>query len=184
MPVPIKANTFRPKLCALAIVRYGRRSKVFWLITCCCLLYIVFHGVFCMSVAEPQRDLGAQASPSRTRSPDHEVAAQTLVDDPRMTTPPPATDVRMATPAPTADAGAQGFAGGVRASTTPPVIDVDPISVMPGGMDEDLVGDPVQIEQAPKDLGTSGAQVPNSSSSGPSLRSAQWHSLAGGNLRR
>jgi hypothetical protein len=98
MPVPIKAHTFRPKLCALAIVRYGRRSKVFWLITCCCLLYIVFHGVFCMSVAEPQRDLGAQASPSRTRSPDHEVAAQTLVDDPRMTTPPPATDVRMATP--------------------------------------------------------------------------------------
>jgi hypothetical protein len=47
-----------------------------------------------MSVAEPQRNLGAQASPSRTRSPDPKVVAQSLVDDARTATPPPTTDER------------------------------------------------------------------------------------------
>jgi hypothetical protein len=41
---------------------------------------------------------------------------------------------------------------------------------MPGGMDQDLVRDPNQIEQASKGPGTSDAQVPDSSSSGPTLR--------------
>jgi hypothetical protein len=50
--------------------------------------------VLCRSVAEPQRDLGAQASPSRTRSLDHGVAAQSLVDDVRTVTPPSTTDAR------------------------------------------------------------------------------------------
>jgi hypothetical protein len=118
---------------------------------------------------ESQCDLGTQASPSHTRSPDHEVAAQTLADDARMMTPPPAADSRMVTPPPATDAGAQGFVGGVGASTSPPVIDVDLISAMPSGIYQDLVGDPVQIEQEPKDLGTSSTLVPDSSSSGPTL---------------
>jgi hypothetical protein len=100
----------------------------------------------CRSVVEPQRDLGAQASPSRTRSPDLEFAAQTLADDARTTTPPPAADARTVTPPPAADATAQGSVGDVGASTSPLVIDVDPISVMPGGPDQDLVEDPAQIE--------------------------------------
>jgi hypothetical protein len=58
--------------------------------------------MFCLnvyrSVEEPQRDLGAQASPSRTRSPEPRGAAQLLVDDARTTTPPPAADERVATP--------------------------------------------------------------------------------------
>jgi hypothetical protein len=95
---------------------------------------------------ESQRDLGAQASPSRTRSPDHEVVTHTLDDDARTATPPAAADTRMATLLPAADAGAQGSVGGVGASTSPPVIDVDPINVMPSGMDQDLIGDPLQIE--------------------------------------
>jgi hypothetical protein len=75
----------------------------------------------------------------------------------------------MATPPPAANAGTQGSVGDVGASFTPTVIDVDPISAMPSGMDQDLVGDRAQIEQAPKDSGTSGAQVPDSSSLGPTL---------------
>jgi hypothetical protein len=40
-------------------------------------------------------------------------------------------------------------------STSSLVINVDPINVMPGGTDEDLVRDRAQLEQAPKDLGSS-----------------------------
>jgi hypothetical protein len=54
-------------------------------------------------------------------------------------------------------------------SASPRVIDVDPISAMPGGAEEDLVRDQAQIDQAPKGLGTSGAQVLDSSSSSPRL---------------
>jgi hypothetical protein len=128
------------------------------------------------SVAEPQCDLGAQASAPRTRSPDHGVATQTLVYDARMTTPPPAADsrtstlppaadARVATPPPTADAGTQGAVVDVGTSASPRVIDVDPISMVPGGADEDLVRDQAQIAQVPKDPGTSSTQVPDSSSS-------------------
>jgi hypothetical protein len=76
----------------------------------------------------------------------------------------------MATPLPNADAGAQGLSVVSERRPPPLVIDVDPISTMPDGMDQDLVGEPAQIEQAPKDPGTSGAQVLDSSSSGPTLR--------------
>jgi hypothetical protein len=105
----------------------------------------VFDNGFRRSVVEPQHDLGAQASPSRTRSPDHEVGVQTLADDARTATPPPA-----------ANTGAQGSDGNVGASTSPPVIDVDPINVIPSTSYQDLVGDPIQIEQRPKNLETSG----------------------------
>jgi hypothetical protein len=89
---------------------------------------------------------------------------QTLADDARTTTPLAAADVRTVTPPPAADARAQGYVGDVGAPTSPPVIDVDPIIVMPGASDQDLIGDPTQVEQAPKDPDTSGAQVPGSSS--------------------
>jgi hypothetical protein len=56
-------------------------------------------------------------------------------------TPPQAADSRTVTRPPTADAGAQGAVGDVRTSASPRVIDVDPLSVMPGGMEEDLVKD-------------------------------------------
>jgi hypothetical protein len=70
-----------------------------------------------------------------------------------MVTPPPAADARVATPPLSADAGAPGTVGGIRASTSSLDIDVDPISAMPSGTDEDLVRDRAQIEQAPKDPG-------------------------------
>jgi hypothetical protein len=63
---------------------------------------------FCKSDVQPQRDLGAQASPSRTRSLDHEVGAQTLVDDTRTATPPLA-----------ADTGTRDSVGDVGTSTSP-----------------------------------------------------------------
>jgi hypothetical protein len=40
----------------------------------------------CRSVVEPQRDLGAQASPSRMRSPDPKVVVDLLADDTRTAT--------------------------------------------------------------------------------------------------
>jgi hypothetical protein len=48
-------------------------------------------------------------------------------------------------------------------------VNMDPIRAMPSGIDQDLAGDPVQIEQAPKDLGMFGAQLPDSISSSPTL---------------
>jgi hypothetical protein len=122
----------------------------------------------CRSVAEPQRDLGAQASPSRTRSPEPRGAAQSLVDDARTATPPPtangrvatllpATDSRTATPLRGNEAEARGTLGDVRTSASPRVIDVDPIRARPGGMEEDLVRDQAQIDQVPRGPGASGA---------------------------
>jgi hypothetical protein len=104
----------------------------------------VLDGSLCRLVAEPQRDLGAQASPSRTRWPDHGVAAQTLADDARTAAPPsaadsmvatspPASATRMVTPPPVSNAGAQGSVGDIEASTSPWVIDVDTIIGCPVG---------------------------------------------------
>jgi hypothetical protein len=52
---------------------------------------------------------------------------------------------------------------------SPMIIDVDPISSRPGGADDDLVKDQPRIDQAPRGPGTSGTQVPDSSSSSPRL---------------
>jgi hypothetical protein len=64
----------------------------------------------------------------------------------------------------------------IKARVSPVVIDVDPISTVPGGTD-DLVRDQPQIDLAPKGPGTSGAQVPPSSSSSPRLpqRTINWN---------
>jgi hypothetical protein len=46
---------------------------------------------------------------------------------------------------------------------------VDPISSIPAGVDDDLVKDLAQIDQAPRGPGTSGAHVPDCSSMSPRL---------------
>jgi hypothetical protein len=51
---------------------------------------------------------------------------------------------------------------------SPGIVDVDPMKSRPGGAD-DLVKDQPQIDPAPRGPGTSGAQVPDSSSSSPRL---------------
>jgi hypothetical protein len=66
------------------------------------------------------------------------------------------------------DAGGMTSAEDVRATTSPTIIDVDPINAVPGGA-EDLVRDQPQIDLAPGGPGTPGAQVPQSLSSSPRL---------------
>jgi hypothetical protein len=63
-----------------------------------------------------------------------------------MVAPPSVADARTATPPLVADAGAQGSVGDIGASTSPPVIDVDPINAVLRASDQDLVGDPIKIE--------------------------------------
>jgi hypothetical protein len=114
--------------------------------------------------------------------------AQSLVDDAgtaippptadeRGTTPPPATDSRTASPPHANGAGAGGVVGDIGVSASLRVIDVDPISARFGGMDEDLVKDQAQIDQASRGPGTSSAQVPNSSLTIPRLprREIDWN---------
>jgi hypothetical protein len=121
----------------------------------------------------------------------HEVAPATgrgeaLADDARTTTLPrgvaegvatlpPVTDTRVGSPVRTAW-GVRTSAGEVGATTSPTIIDVDPIRTVPGGT-EDVVGDQPQIDLAPGGPETSGAQVPPSSTSSPRLpcRSINWN---------
>jgi hypothetical protein len=67
-------------------------------------------------------------------------------------------------------------AGDIGATTSPTIIDVDPISAVPGGA-EDLVRDQPQIDQAPGGPGTSSAQVPQTLFSSPRLpqREINWN---------
>jgi hypothetical protein len=58
---------------------------------------------------------------------------------------------------PAASTGTQGVVGDVGESTSSPVIDMNPINVMPGGTDEDLVKDQAQLKQASKGAGLFGA---------------------------
>jgi hypothetical protein len=83
-------------------------------------------------------------------------------------TAPPVAAARVETPPRTADEAGGASAGGVGATTSPMVIDVDPISAVPGGA-EDLVRDQPQIDLEPGGPETSGVQVPPSSSSSPRL---------------
>jgi hypothetical protein len=77
------------------------------------------------------------------------------------------------------EAGKRATVGDVGAAVSPRIIDVDPISARPVGAN-DLVKDQPQIDQAPGGLGTSGAQVPESSSSSPRLphQEINWNSTA------
>jgi hypothetical protein len=101
---------------------------------------------------------------------------EVLADDARTATPPrgadegratspPVADARVDTPPRAADAGGAST-GNVGVTASLAVIDVDPISAVPGGAD-DLVRDQPQIDLAPGGPETSGAQVPPSSSSSP-----------------
>jgi hypothetical protein len=104
---------------------------------------------------------------------------EALADDARTATPPRGTVEGMVTSPPVADTrvdsppcaaeGVETSARDVGATTSPMIIDVDPIRTVPGGS-EDLVGDQPQIDLAPRGPETSGAQVPPSSSSSPRLR--------------
>jgi hypothetical protein len=122
----------------------------------------------------PQGRQGAPSSPSRTRSPEPHVMGGGLADDAHTATPPrgavegratspPVADSRVDTPPRTTDAGGAS-AGDVGAMASLAVIDIDPISVVPGG-DDDLVRDQPQIHLAPGGPETFGAQVAPSSSS-------------------
>jgi hypothetical protein len=71
----------------------------------------------------------------------------------------------VASPPRAVGAGEGGAAGDIGTPTSPIIIDMDPISSRPTGADDDLVKDQTQIDQAPRGLGTSGAQVPDSFSS-------------------
>jgi hypothetical protein len=133
----------------------------------------------CRPAVAPQGDLGAPASPSRTRSDELKVMGEVLADDTHIATPPwgavesratspPVVDARVETPPRVADAGDATSTGDVEATTSPTIIDVDPISARPAGA-EGLVRDQPQIDQAPGGPGTSGAQVPQPSSSSPRL---------------
>jgi hypothetical protein len=103
---------------------------------------------------------------------------EALVDDARTATPPrgaaegraassPVAEARVDTPLHTADARGAS-AGDVGVTTSPTIIDADPISAVPGGV-EDLVRDQPQIDLVPGGPETSGAQVRPSSSSSPRL---------------
>jgi hypothetical protein len=93
---------------------------------------------------------------------------ESLADDAGTTAPPSAAvENRMALPAaadsrtespPRVDgAGAGGAVGDVGMPPSLRIIDVDPISTRPGGVDDDLVKDQAQIDQAPGGPGMSGA---------------------------
>jgi hypothetical protein len=118
--------------------------------------------------------------------PEPQVVGEALANDACTATPPqgaaegraaspPVVVARVDTPPRTADAGGAS-AGDVEATVSPAVIDVAPISVVPGGTD-DLVRDQPQIDLAPRGLGTFGAHVPPSLSSSPRLprRTINWN---------
>jgi hypothetical protein len=90
-------------------------------------------------------------------------------------TSPPVTDTRVGSLPRTAE-GVGTSAGDVGATTSPTIIDVDPIRTVPGGA-EDVVGDQPQIDLATGGPETSGTQVPPSSTSSPRLprRSINWN---------
>jgi hypothetical protein len=140
----------------------------------------------CRLVARPQGVPVAPSSPSRTRLLEPHVVGEALADDARTTTPPrgvaegvaaspPMTDMRAGSPLHTTE-GVGTSAGEVGATTSPTVIDIDPIRTVHGGT-EDMVGDQPQINLAPGGPETSGAQVPPSSTSSPRLprRSINWN---------
>jgi hypothetical protein len=78
-------------------------------------------------------------------------------------------DSKTASPLRAGDAGSESSIGDVRTLASPGIIDADPINARLGGVDNDLVKDQSQIDHAPGDLGTSGAQVPDSSLMSPRL---------------
>jgi hypothetical protein len=130
-----------------------RRGKVLLILpsTLSLVSYFPLRDVSpCRLVTRPQGGQGAPSSPSRTRSPEPQVMGEALADDARTATPPrgaaegrvaspPVAYARVGTPPHAADAEGAS-AGDVGATTSLAVINVDPISAVPGGTN-DLVGD-------------------------------------------
>jgi hypothetical protein len=125
----------------------------------------------------PQDDLGAPPSPSCTRSPDPKVVGEALL----------MTHGQLLRREEQLKVGRlhrrwriQRWRAPLtllkRGKDIPKNYDVDPISARPAGA-EDLIRDQPQIDQAPRGPGTSGAQVPESSSSSPRLprREINWN---------
>jgi hypothetical protein len=83
-------------------------------------------------------------------------------------TSPPVADSKVESPPRAVEAVGAASVGDAGTTTSPTIIDVDLISAM-SGRAEDLVRDHPQIDLAPGGPGTSGAQVPPSSSSSPGL---------------
>jgi hypothetical protein len=136
-------------------------------------------------MAEPQRGHNALSSPSRTRSPEPQVVGEALANDARTATPPRGAVERRATSPLVADSKVESpprdvevvatvSVRDVNATTPPGVIDVDPINAQPT---EDLVREQPQIYQGPAGPGTSGVQVPPTSSSSARLprREINWN---------
>jgi hypothetical protein len=108
-------------------------------------------------VTRLQGGLVAPSSPSHTRSPEPQVVGEALADDARTATPPRGAVESGATSLPVAVARVEtppwvveaegASAGGVGATTSLTIINVDPISAVPGGA-EDLVKDQPQIDLA------------------------------------
>jgi hypothetical protein len=99
---------------------------------------------------------------------------ESLVDDVQTATPPRGAaesretsplvaDSRVVSPLRAIEGGEGATVGDVGAAVSSRIIDVNPISARPAGAD-DLVRDQPHIDQAPRGPGTSGAQVPESSS--------------------
>jgi hypothetical protein len=80
-----------------------------------------------------------------------------------LTTSPPVIGTRAGSSLHTTE-GIETSAGEVGATTSPAVVDVDPIRAVPDGT-KDVVGDQPQIDLAPRGPEASGAQVPPSSTS-------------------
>jgi hypothetical protein len=104
-------------------------------------------ALLCRLVAVPQHDLGAPASPSRTRSPDPKVVGESLVDNARTATPSrgaaesratssPVADSRVVSPPHAIEAREGATVGDVGVAVFPRIIDVDPISARAAGADE------------------------------------------------
>jgi hypothetical protein len=91
-----------------------------------------------------------------------------------LTTSPPVTDTRAGSSLHTAES-VETLVGEVGATTSPTVVDVDPISAIPDGA-KDVAEDQPQIDLAPRGPEASGAQVPPSSTSSLRLprRSINW----------
>jgi hypothetical protein len=136
-------------------------------------------------VARPQRVPVAPSSPSHTRSPEPQVVGEALADDARTATPtrgmaeglttsPPVADTREGSSLHTTE-GVETSTGEVGATTSPTVVDVDPIRAVPSGT-KDVAEDQPQIDLASGGPEASGAQVPPSSTSSPWLprRSINW----------
>jgi hypothetical protein len=125
------------------------------------------------------------SSPSRTRSPETQVVGEVLADDARTTTPtqgvvegvvvsPLVADMGAGSPSRAAE-GVGTSTRDVGATTSPTIVNIDPIRTVPGGA-EDVVADQPQIDWALGGPEASGVQVHPSSTSGLRLphRSINW----------